>query len=178
MLRSNTISLRALEPEDLENLYKWENSPEVWTVSGTLAPYSHFVLKQYLANAHQDIYEARQLRLMIECHDPNSPTESTPIGMIDLFDFDPLHLRAGVGILIYDAQNRNQGHAKESLRLVIEYAFEHLQLRQLYCNILADNLYSIRLFEKAGFCQCGLKKDWVKTFDGWKDELMLQLIYT
>jgi diamine N-acetyltransferase len=52
-------------------------------------------VKQYLENAHQDIYEAKQLRLAI-CQDQDFPA----LGLIDLFDFDPKNNRAGVGIVI------------------------------------------------------------------------------
>ncbi len=176
MLISDTIKLRALEPEDLELMYKWENNPSVWTVSNTLSPFSRFILKQYLENAHLDIYEAKQLRLMIDLRGDTNGLILETVGTVDLFDFDPFHMRAGVGILVNRKEYRNKGFATEALRLMIEYCFEHLHLHQLYCNILVDNEPSIKLFEQAGFVQCGVKKQWIKTRDGWVDELMFQLI--
>ena len=69
------------------------------------------------------------------------------IGMIDLFDFNPQHKRAGIGIVIHpDFQQK--GFASEALSLLIQYAFTHLQLHQLYANILTDNEKSLQLFEK------------------------------
>lgn len=171
-LKNNTILLRALEPEDLEFLYSCENNTEVWHVSNTLVPYSKFVLKQYLENAHLDIYTAKQLRLII------APVEKTnePIGAIDLFDFDPYHQRAGIGILINQKADRKKGFAKAALELLIPYCFDHLNLHQLYCNIADDNKKSIKLFKKAGFKECGVKKDWLRTADGYMDERVYQLI--
>ena len=64
-LKGTTIYLRALEPEDLEFIYKIENNESIWDVSNTQTPYSRFLIRQYLENAHQDIYEAKQLRLVI-----------------------------------------------------------------------------------------------------------------
>ena len=176
MLISSTIKLRALEPEDLELMYAWENNPDVWKVSNTLSPFSRFILKQYLENAHQDIYEAKQLRLMIDLRGDTNGLILETVGSVDLFDFDPFHMRAGVGILINKLEYRNKGYAKEALRLLIEYCFEHLHIHQLYCNILSENESSIKLFKQAGFAQCGMKKQWIKTKNGWADELMLQLI--
>lgn len=95
-LKGNTIYLRALEPEDLNFLYAIENNESFWEVSHTQTPFSKLILKQYLENAHLDIYEAKQLRLMIV--ESNS---DLPIGMIDLFDYNPQHKRAGLGILIH-----------------------------------------------------------------------------
>jgi diamine N-acetyltransferase len=170
-LKGTNIYLRALEPEDLEFVYAIENNELVWEVSNTETPYSRFLIRQYLENAHQDIYEAKQLRLAI-CL--NNSQEA--IGLIDLFDFDPKNNRAGVGILINDAQNRNKGIGSEALALIIDYSFEQLQLHQLYANIGTDNEISIQLFTKFGFQKIGIKKDWIKVNNRYKDELLFQLI--
>lgn len=172
LLKSDKIQLRGLEPEDLEFLYDCENNTEIWNVSNTLAPYSKFILKQYIENSHHDIYTNRQLRLIIS--DINNP--ETAVGAIDLFDFDPFHMRAGVGILINNEAERNKGYAQESLKVLIKYCFKHLHFKQLYCNITEDNSKSIKLFENAGFVTCGKKLNWNKTQEGWKTELMYQLI--
>jgi diamine N-acetyltransferase len=51
-----------------------------------------------------------------------------------------------------------------------------LRLHQLFANITSDNLASIQLFKSAGFELAGTKKDWRRTPDGWKNELMFQKI--
>jgi diamine N-acetyltransferase len=170
-LTGETIYLRALEPEDLEFIYAIENHEPIWDVSNTQTPYSRFLIKQYLENAHQDIYEAKQLRLAICKAD-----SSEAIGLIDFFDFDPANQRAGVGIVIRDDSKRNKGFGQEALRLLINYAFTHLRLHQLYANIGTDNAASIRLFTNFGFVKTGTKKDWNRTKDGYADEAIYQLI--
>ena len=170
-LTGNTIYLRALEPEDLEFIYAIENNESVWEVSNTQTPYSRFLIRQYLENAHQDIYEAKQLRLAICLSDTFEA-----IGLIDLFDFDPKNNRAGVGIIISTESNRNSGIGSEALQLVINYAFNQLQLHQLYANIGSDNEISKQLFTKFGFQKIGTKKDWIKVDNIFKDEILFQLI--
>ena len=170
-LTGNTIYLRALEPEDLEFIYAIENNESVWEVSNTQKPYSRFLIRQYLENAHQDIYEAKQLRLAICLSDTFEA-----IGLIDLFDFDPKNNRAGVGIIISSESNRNSGIGSEALQLVINYAFNQLQLHQLYANIGSDNEISKQLFTKFGFQKIGTKKDWIKVDNIFKDEILFQLI--
>ena len=167
MLKGENIQLRALEPSDLDTLYDWENDINIWKVSQTITPFSKHVLSQYLANAHQDIFTARQLRLIIV-------KESRSIGTIDLFDFEPVHKRAGVGILIADQGDRQKGYAREALELLINYAFKQLQLKQIYCNISSINKASINLFSGLDFMLVGVKKDWNKTQEGWEDELLFQ----
>ncbi|RPH74950.1 N-acetyltransferase [bacterium] len=170
-MRFQKIKLRALEPEDLELLYEWENNDSYWIISNTIVPFSKYMLKSYLKNSHKNIYEAGQLRLMIELI-----TEKKAIGTIDIFDFDPFHKRAGLGILIADENERKKGYAKMALTCLINYCFDTLQLHQVYCNILSNNNESIDLFSKLGFIQSGIKKEWIKTADGWLDEHLFQLM--
>lgn len=170
LLTYGKISLRPLEPEDIELLYQWENNMEIWNVSNTRTPFSKFILAEYLKESAKDIYETKQLRLVIE----NELAE--PIGAIDLFDFDPYHMRAGVGILIHNAENRNHGYASDALNTIFGYAVEVLGLKQLFANISEKNQVSIHLFKKAGFTQSGIKKNWLKTPNGWEDEVFMQKI--
>lgn len=164
------IKLRALEPEDLSFLFDTENDEDFWEVSHTQTPFSKFVLKQYLENAHLDIYEAKQLRLIIE-----ENTSNNQIGMIDLFNFNPQHKRAGIGVLI-SKKHQQKGYASEALKLLIGYSFSFLQLHQLYANITAKNDKSLNLFIKHNFKQIGIKKDWIVSHDTYKDEILFQLI--
>ena len=169
-LTGEKISLRAIEPQDIDVLYQWENDTENWLISNTQTPFSRFVLEQYIASAHEDIYSAKQLRLII-C-DP----ENKAVGGIDLFDFEPNHLRAGIGILISEKTDRKKGYASEALNLLINYCFDTLNLHQIYCNITTDNEASILLFQKHGFQITGIKKQWIRDGGKFKDELILQLI--
>jgi diamine N-acetyltransferase len=169
ILENLTISLRAPEPEDLDLLYIWENEPSIWQVSGTLAPFSRYVLKQYLENAGKDIYQAKQIRLMIQLQ-----KNHRPVGAVDLFDFEPHHHRAGIGILIAEPSDRRQGYAREALETITEYCFTVLNLHQLYCNIAAGNAASILLFKEAGFEESGRKKEWLFDGNSYEDELFFQ----
>ena len=170
VLKNHIITLRALEPEDLNLLFSTENDSDFWEVSNTQAPFSKFILKKYLANAQQDIYEARQLRLVIM----NTATNEN-LGLIDLFDFNPQHQRAGIGILILK-EFQNMGFASESLKMITQYAFNHLNLHQVYANIPADNKKSLVLFEKLNFVKIGIQKDWMFSEGSFKDVHLYQLI--
>jgi diamine N-acetyltransferase len=170
-MKFKDIRLRALEPEDLELLYEWENNDAYWMISNTVAPFSKYTLKRYMENSHKSIYETGQLRLMIDIL-----AEKKTIGTIDIFDFDPFHKRAGIGILIADEAQRRKGYASMALKCLTDYCFKTLQMHQLYCNILANNCESVDLFSKLGFTQAGIKKEWVKTTDSYLDEHMFQLI--
>lgn len=170
-LQGEAVFLRALEPEDLDFIYTIENNEAIWQISNTQTPYSRFILREYLKNSHQDIYTAKQLRLVIckkKC--------ATPIGLIDLFNFDAKNNRAGIGILIEKIENKNKGIGTEVLQLIVKYAFVHLHLHQLYANINADNIPSLQLFTKLGFKKIGVKKQWNRVNNHYIDEILLQHI--
>ena len=107
----------------MQVLYKWENDTEVWKVSNTIVPFSKYMLLQFIANQQRDIFETRQLRLIIE-----SKQSGKPVGAIDLVDLDPYNCRAGVGILIYDKRDQGQGYASQALSSLIRYGFQVLGL--------------------------------------------------
>ena len=169
MLQGPAIRLRALEPEDLSFLEEVENNPEFWEISHTLAPFSSYTLTKYLEAAGRTIFETRQQRFGLD-------RQGELIGFADLFDFDPMHKRAGIGIVIAQQQYRNKGYASEALDLLCDYCFRHLDMHQVYANILEENLSSRALFEKMGFDLVGLKKDWVFYHGEFKNELLYQKI--
>ncbi|MGE5382701.1 MAG: GNAT family N-acetyltransferase [Omnitrophica WOR_2 bacterium] len=164
------ISLRALEPNDAKTLYAWENDPEVWRISNTVAPYSRFDIDQYILNAG-DIYSSKQLRLIIVLTEDPDVT----VGAIDLFDYDPLHRRAELGILV-DNTFRGKGYAQEAIELIKDYAFNTINLHQLYCYVPADKKINLHLFTKCGFIFSGTRREWRWSKDQWTDEHLLQLI--
>jgi len=164
------VRLRAIEPGDEDLLYKWENDQKIWQVSNTLTPFSRHILRQYLDQAQLDIFQAKQLRLVIEAIEPDKP-----VGLIDLFDFDPHHQRAGIGILIGDTGEWGKGYAKEALRILLKYAFTVLLLNQVYCSIDESNTASLHLFKNAGFRITGIKEQWNRNFTGWTNEWFLQI---
>ena len=170
MIQSKNIKLRAVEPSDIDLIFEWENNAEIWHLSNTLSPFSRFDLEQYVLNASKDIFSAKQLRLMIEL-----TNSGQTIGSVDLFDFDPMHKRAGIGILINE-QERNKGYASEAIDLITLYASETLNLHQLFCNIEETNEKSLTLFKKKGFQEIGIKKDWNLRNGKWVDEYILQFI--
>ena len=166
-LEGELTRLRALEAEDVDLLYVWENDPAVWGVSGTLAPFSRHTLRRFLDEQRFDLYAARQLRLVVETLDGRA------VGLVDLFEFEPVDLRAG----IHGAGDRGRGFASDALDVLCRYARQVLGLHQLWCSVAPDNAASLTLFRRAGFVECGRKREWRRTPDGWADELLLQKIF-
>lgn len=169
-LIGTNIFLRALEPEDLDYLYRTENDPAFALFGDQHPPYSRNLLKAYIDQAHQSIFQSQQLRLVI-----HHKLTNQPIGLIDLFDFDPNNKRVALGILISEPSFRQQGLGLEAARLMIDYAFDALDCHQVYSLIAPDNKASIGLFLSLSFEQgAQLKGWWSKHNDEFQDMLIYQ----
>lgn len=243
-LEGRRIRLRAVEPQDAEVLYAWENDPAVWAVSGTTEPFSREQIERFIDRQLQggDLFRTGQLRLMIEtrgaeekastgasegacgetdgeaggeageeprgeacneadreagreacngadgepgewtCEEADGETckrETAPcrtIGTVDLFEYDPLHGRAGLGILIYDPRDRRLGYARDAVETLCEYARNRLRMHQLWCCIGEGNTASRMLFRELGFREVGTKRDWLWSPEGYQNEILLQKI--
>jgi diamine N-acetyltransferase len=163
------IHLRALEPEDLLALEKIENDSTYWKYSNQTEPFSRVLLNQFIREQQQDIFQVRQKRFVI------SNQDKILLGCIDLFDFEPLHRRAGVGLYLLQ-EYRNKGIGSKALGLLAEYAKNILQLKTLYANIAIENMASKSLFQSAGFSQSGLKKEWNFYQGEFHDEYLYQKV--
>lgn len=162
--------LRALELSDIDFLYHIENQELLWEVSQNQLPFSKSILLEYLKNAKQDIYEAKQFRYGIESAD------NQLVGFIDLYDFDPKNKRSCIGIVI--AENfRRKGFGKKAVEILEQHAQKYFDLHQLIAYVSEDNQCSRLLFEKLGFVCFGLKKDWIFSGGKYKNVIIYQKIF-
>lgn len=167
-LTGKQIELRAVEPEDLDALYRWENDSSLWIYGSTVSPFSRYLLKQYIENYTADIARDKQLRLIIMRKESRQV-----IGAIDCFDYDITNRKAAIGLLI-DPSHKRQGFGRDALETFIEYAFRFLHLHQLYVHIPVCNTASIALFRTCGFHESTRLKDWIRLPQGYADTLIFQ----
>ena len=168
-MRADKIYLRALELDDLEFLFEIENNRDFWEISYTILPFSKYYLEKYIKESNHDIFSEKQFRFVI------SIQNKYPVGLIDLFDFDPINHRAGIGIVINNNQ-RKKGYAIKSVKLIEDYSRKNLQIHQLYVNVRIDNKISLDLFKKLGYAEIGIKKDWNYLDGQYIDEVLFQKI--
>ena len=171
LLSNDRITLRALEPTDLDTIHKWENDTDLWAVGGTIAPFSRHQIWEYLQNYTANIYEQNQLRLMIVLNETNAS-----VGLFDIFDFDAFHRRAFLGMLI-DKVYANQGIGQDALTVAMNYLQNFIGLHQVVVHIPANNLPCLRLFDKNKFERTGILKDWLRTNDIYTDVVVMQYVF-
>ena len=170
MLKSNqNVRLRQPSIKDLDDLLDWEN--DMLKIDHTDLPifYTKDQMVVYL-NSNQDPFINRQVRYMITLDDKS-------IGYVDLYDFDLVHSRAGVGIFM-DKKFRKQGIANKALKILVEISNNELHLNQLFAEVFQSNEAARSLFEHAGFTLSGVKKQWIRKQEAYEDLLFFQLLNT
>ena len=166
-MQQSRFYFRPLQPTDLDFLLRLENDKRLWHLSNTQHPFSRTTLSAYIDQADQDIHLVKQQRFVLSDH------AAVPYGLVDLYDFDAQHQRAGVGIVI-DANHRNKGLGTLALQLLEPIAFSQLKLHQLYAGVGADNAACIQLFLGAGYSETGRKKAWNFYHGDFHDEIQFQ----
>ena len=165
------VRLRAMEPEDLDLLYRIENDADLWAVGTTNVPYSRYTLHDYIATSADDIFADRQLRLIVE-----DAQEGFTVGIADLINFDPRHRRAEVGIVI-EQPHRRKSYAKAAIKALHDYARRVIHLHQLYAIVSADNTPARLLFQSMGYRTTATLGDWMLRSDNtYVDAEVMQLI--
>ena len=164
------IRLRAIEPEDLDLLYRIENDVKLWNVGTTNVPYSRYTLHDYVANASDDIYVDRQVRMMVENED------GEVVGIADIVNFDPANCRAEVGLIVLEAFRR-QGYGTGILAAVADYAVGVLHLHQLYAFSDSRNQASLDLFRKMGYKETTTIVDWLYDGREYHNAILMQLVF-
>ncbi len=176
-MQKKRVLLRAIEPSDVSILLKWENDPDLWVVSETFEPISEYKMTNFITQSLTfDVFTLHQIRLMIGLVEKENLDDVTIIGSIDLFDFDPINRRGGIGLML-DKAYRHQGFGKEALEQFLLYLQKYLHLHQVYANISENNETSIKLFEGLGFKKCGEKKDWRYRNKSYLTEFMYQYFF-
>ena len=171
MNASENIHLRAMEPEDLDLLYRIENDSQLWDVGVTNVPYSRYLLHDYVSSTTGDIYADRQLRLIVEL----TGDQPTAIGIADIMNFDPRHRRAELGMVIAKPF-RHRGYASATIAALLRYGRQVLHLHQLYAVIGVSNTRVVTLFIKAGFAETARLHHWLYDGQDYDDAVVLQTI--
>ena len=162
-IEGKRICLRALRPEDLEKGYlRWINDTDVnaFLAAGT-RPVSTSALRAYYENITRSANDV-MFAIVVKKTDKY-------IGNIKLGGIDWTDRRAHCGRMIGDRASWGKGYGTEALELVLDYAFNTLNLNRVYNTIVSGNIGAMKSCEKAGMEREGVFPQFKFARGGYKD---------
>jgi UDP-4-amino-4,6-dideoxy-N-acetyl-beta-L-altrosamine N-acetyltransferase len=141
MLAGERVILRAIERDDLPRYVEWLNDPAVLTFFGPYAPIS---LDQETRWYEKMLEDTTACNFAIEF-------EGQHVGGGGFCSIDGRHRRAEVGLFIGIPDLWDQGLGGDTLRTLLRYGFEQLNLNRIHLRVFAENTRAVHLYEGLGF---------------------------
>jgi RimJ/RimL family protein N-acetyltransferase len=166
-IRGNKVLLRAIEKEDNEFLRAMINDPELEkNVVGWSFPTSKGAQEEWF---NRQLSDRNNLRLIIEY-------DSKAVGLATLTDIDWKNRKATHGIKLFGEDIKGKGIGTDTVRAIMKYAFEELQLNRLYGSIMTTNIASQKLYEKCGWKNEGLSRQSIFKGNQYIDEIQVGVL--
>lgn len=160
-IKGDRLYLSPMNPDDVDIYTKWMNDKEV---SENIGSYTKlFTLnseKEWLEN-NKDYNFAIVLK-----------NNHKLIGNISLMDINNINQTAILGIFIGEKENRNKGYGKESIKLLLNYGFNTLNLNNIMLTVYSFNERAIKTYEKIGFKKIGIRRNSI-----YRDNELYDVIY-
>jgi diamine N-acetyltransferase len=136
------VSIRPLHSDDFETIYRWENTEELWEVSEQRGPFSESEIRDFMQRCLDEHTEELERWIIV--------SEETPVGAIDLFDFDRASNSCGIGIFIADDANRRKGMGSKALQLLLNRV-QQRRIASIRAIVFDSNKASAALFQNNHF---------------------------
>lgn len=159
MIYGKRIRFRRSEREDLPTFVRWLNDPEVRQGLAMYLPMSYAEEESWYENMLKRPQDERPFVIEVQGKNIDGSDTWTPIGTCSLFDLDWRNSNAELGILIGEKAFWNQGYGGEAVRLLVQHAFNTLNLHRVWLRVFETNPRAIRSYEKVGFVHEGRKRE-------------------
>ncbi len=173
-IQGEKIRLREKKLSDVRNDYNWQRDPEMARFDAV--PVLDLPFALYLLDYTSEIRSKRRTRFALAIE----TTEGKHIGNCTCYEIDEKKGEAQFGIMIGDAEYRDNGYGRDVVRTMICHVFRTTDFKRIYLKTLDWNLRAQKCFEKSGFKACGqlkrngftfllmeiFREDWEKGHDG------------
>jgi len=152
-IQGDVIDLVPLNSEHVNLYVKWENNPSVRIYSRNIIPHTIEDMKKFFKPSERRLKKEISFEVWHK-------KDKKPIGFGEVADIDWYGQKAYLGLIIGVPEYWGQKIGEEATKLIVEYAFNELNLYKLQADINSANMGSWRCAEKNGFIrEATLKKD-------------------
>jgi diamine N-acetyltransferase len=168
MLKSQRLTLRAIDREDLPRYVAWLNDPDV---TDHLKPYLPFNLDD-----ETDWYESQRKDSTVQSFALVISAENLHIGSISLMKINQREQNAELGIMIGDKTRWGQGFGREAIQLLLPFGFTTLNLHRIYLRVDASHTAAISCYTHCGFIEEGRLRETVFRQGRFEDQLIMSVL--
>lgn len=144
------VYLSPINPEDYEKCTVWMNDFETTDYIGRSSQLMTFCSeKEWLEKNSNNAYIFAIVTLSVDKF----------IGTMEIADIDTIRRTGTLGIFIGDKEARSKGYGSEAINLLLDFAFNYLNLHNINLTVFDFNKRAISCYEKCGFKECGRRRE-------------------
>ena len=162
------LYLRPLEKSDLGVLQAWANDPELRGLTGETMPLSHVGMEEFFERVRTD--RDRVWFVVV-----NKETDQV-IGEAGLLRMFYAWRTTDLSIILGDKTAWGKGFGTETINLLLDYAFGHLNFHRISIGVIGSNARALRFYEKVGFKREGLQRDGYYYDHAYQDFVMMSIL--
>ncbi|OBA09102.1 alanine acetyltransferase [Bacillus subtilis] len=175
MLKGNTIYARPLEVKDAEeNLRLQSENRDFFEQFSMIRAVDYYTIEGQRKRIAE--YQERMKKDTEYHFGIFTASDDTLIGTVSFFQIIRGALQTGFIGYFLDKTHNGKGLMTETVRLVVDYAFQELKLHRIEAGVMPRNLGSMRVLEKAGFHKEGIARKNVKINGVWEDHQVLAIL--
>lgn len=164
-IKGERLFLSPMNEEDAEIYTKWMNDQDI---TEKLGNYHRMISlkdeKKYLENE-----TGYSFAIVLK-------EKEKLIGNISLKNVNHINQTATLGIFIGEKEDRNKGYGKEAIKILLNYAFNTLNLNNIMLEVYSFNKYAVRTYEKIGFRKIGRRRDSIYRNGRLYDEIFMDIL--
>jgi len=168
MLNGSRLTLRAITDEDLPHYVAWLTDAEVTAHLLTFMPMN--------LDDEMDWYEGQRrdrtvlnLAMVVRAEDKH-------IGSISLQLINHRAQSAELGIVIGDKPSWGQGYGQEAIGLLLDFAFQELNLHRIYLHVDVSHVAGIQCYKKCSFVEEGRLRDATYHHGDFEDQFLMSVL--
>lgn len=163
--KGKLVYLRPFHSSDTETLTIWMNDPEITRFLGRVFPVTLTGEQEWIANQSKDEKQAVFAIVTVD--------GDRFIGTIGLHGIDLINRTATTGTVIGEKEYWSKGYGTEAKMLLLDFAFNGLDLHSIDSNVLAFNGRSLAYGSKCGYVEVGRIPEWIRKGAVRYDEVIL-----
>jgi RimJ/RimL family protein N-acetyltransferase len=98
------------------------------------------------------------------------------LGSVSLNNVHETHRCATLGIVIGDKSYHNKGYGREAIRLLLDFAFNFLNMHNIVLWVYDDNARGIACYKSVGFKECGRRRQANRLNGKWRDIVFMDIL--